>query len=478
MPTHNSTSMPYLRQASFVVGARTSPKKQPDRPQSTPRPYVQQPHNYSSPYSVLASTHNFDTATDQNQHPEKHRDRSSPNLTFVDRPRHSPPSTSPLPLPTEKVRDHSSPNLLLTRRLHPPSTADQDESVAELPKRSLSVQQGMNIHSRYLNDNPNNRPSVTETIRRPILYYAKFGSNWSLDVFSLPHNAVRAECVDLYNILESIHARGHRVSALELEEFNQWWRVFEIFIIEYFDFEADILFPTVFSHSVTAGVEDKVLREKVNQDLLLRSSLLQRKDVLLDYVRQLNGTFELRRHVDISDVFQTVLDQVNLLVPNLLEYFHTEERHMSPILLRLRPQLSREGITKKYLHYIRRGENPQMNLVLLSKWMQPESREKWIRVNVRGYSRLMHKRWERRCDRAHGNIALKFKRRLLRSVKSVAASRLRRRTEFGEEIDDLSMGSFPSQGGSMRSLSLATRAASTPRNRRNHVVRGRSKTGK
>lgn len=309
--------------------------------------------------------------------------------------------------------------------------------------------------------------SATDAIRRPILYLAKYGASnsWAADVFALPHNAIRAECIDLYNILESIHARGRQVCVVELEEFFVWWSSFEVFVIEYFDFEADILFPWVFSLAPVSGnrIENETgllfrskAKSKMNVDSLMRNSLLARKDVLLDSIRQLNGTFELRRHVDTADIFETILEEVNNLVPKLLEYFHAQERHLPQLANQTYSSSAKDVIAKKYVQYIRRGEAPQMNLVLLTRWMDSEHRDKWVRSHVRGYGRLMYRRWERKCEKSHAMIAARFHRRLQRSVKSVAASRLRRRTEFGEEIDDISFGSFPSHGGgSIRSLSLA-----------------------
>lgn len=306
--------------------------------------------------------------------------------------------------------------------------------------------------------------STIESVRRPIMYFAKFGSpsTWALDVFSLPHNAIRSECVDLYNILESIHARSHRVCVVELEEFFTWWSAFEAFIIEYFDFEADVLYPWVFPLSSPsplmgdgmAGLPDAAAH-KANVDAVLRNSLLSKKDGLLDSIRQLNGTFELRRHVDTTDVFQTIVEEVNAFVPKLLEYLHTQERHLPPIAAQMYSPSSREVLAKKYVQYIKRGESPQMNLILLSKWMDSDTKDKWVKNNVKGYWRLLYRRLEKRCFKMHGMIAAKFKKRLQRSVRSCAASRLRRRTEFGEEIDELSFGSAPSYGGSVRSLSLA-----------------------
>lgn len=332
----------------------------------------------------------------------------------------------------------------------------------------------MSSHSHFFTDDPQSHlTTITETIRRPFMFQAKFGSprNWALDIFTLPHNAVRAECVDLYNILESIQARSHRVEFLELEEFCTWWTAFEMFVIEYFDFEADVLFSWIFPKGRDRAPDipvSELIPNKMNGDLVLESSLLARKEPLLESLRQINGTFELRRHVDSSDVFQTILEEVNDFVPKLMEYFHVEERHLPPVVSHFHSSTVGDTLAKKYVAYIKHGEAPHMNIAILTRWMDKTTREKWVRANVRGFSRFFYSRWEKRCNKEHAHIPFKFHRRLLRSVRNVAASRLRRRTEFGEEIEDISFGSLASQTGSFRSLSLAmaSKASSTPKSRR------------
>lgn len=332
----------------------------------------------------------------------------------------------------------------------------------------------MSSHCHFFTEDAQSHlTTITETMRRPFMFHAKFGSpsNWALDIFTLPHNAVRAECVDLYNILESIQARSNRVEFSELEEFYTWWTAFEIFVIEYFDFEADVLFSWIFSK---LGEESEdiprsgLTTTKLNSDLLLEGSLLARKEPLLESLRQINGTFELRRHVDACDVFHTILEDVNEFVPKLMEYFHLEERHLPPLVSHVHSPTAKDAITKKYVTYIKHGESPHMNIAILTRWMHKTTREKWVRSNVRGISRLFYARWEKRCNKEHGYIPFRFHRRLLRSVRNVAASRLRRRTEFGEEIEDMSFGSLASHTGSFKSLSLAvgSKGSSTPKSRR------------
>lgn len=315
--------------------------------------------------------------------------------------------------------------------------------------------------------------TIEETIRRPFLFQANFGAppNWALDIFTLPHNAIRAECVELYNILESIQARTDNVNLSELEEFSLWWSVFDVFLIEYFDFEADVLFSWVFPNTRDTLPDEsvsQVVNHKGSGELFMKSSLLSLKEQLLESLMAINNTFELRRHVDSQDVFQTVLKDVNRFVPKLIDYFRLQERHLPSLVSHFYSPSAKETITRKYVTYIRKGEAPQMNIALLTRWMNKPVREKWVRENLRGISRMMYPRWDRKCNKEHAHIPFKFQRRLLRSVRNVAASRLRRRTEYGEEIEDISFGSLASPTGSFRSLSLAInpKSSTTPKSGR------------
>lgn len=367
---------------------------------------------------------------------------------------------SPTPAPlVQAVTSASSPRVAHPRQqsFHPNASTSQSA-------RNLKVKHPPATSTRFLTDDSKGAPTpLTETIRRPIMYQGKYGfpANWSLDPFTLPHNAIRAECVDLYNILESIHARSHSVNSFELEEFHIWWTTFDAFIIEYFDFEADVLFPWVFpAKSSSDNAPPNLPPQKITNEIHLRNSLMSKKELLLDAIRQLNGTFELRHNVDTADVFHTILDEVSDFVPKLLEYFHVQERHLPPIVERYYTAAAKDPIVKEYVQYIKKGDSPQTNLVLLSRWMDSDVKDKWLRSYVRGLTRLLHKRWERRCNKSHGHIAYKFHKRLLRSVRSVAASRLRRRTEFGEDVDDISFSSLASQTGSIRSLNLVGQSRS------------------
>lgn len=77
-------------------------------------------------------------------------------------------------------------------------------------------------------------------------------------------------------------------------------------------------------------------------------------------------------------------------MPKLLEYLHIEERHLQTIAQELYEASARDILGEKYVAYIKRGESPQMNLVLLSWWMDSDMRDKWIRVNIKRHWHLVH----------------------------------------------------------------------------------------
>ncbi|KAI0567255.1 hypothetical protein FGB62_3g227 [Gracilaria domingensis] len=264
----------------------------------------------------------------------------------------------------------------------------------------------------------------------------KYGvnSSWVSDAYVLAHNAIKRQLLSLYEIVESIASRAHLLNEAELDQFAVWWQTFEAFVTEYFDFEADVLMNW-------ANADARVMAEL--------------KDSCLGQIRQLCGTFELRRYVDATDLFFTIVREVDAMVPKLLHYFSALHAHLSPLIRATHVPKDVVALTKLYVAYIKKGENPHVHLVLLTRWMDAATKEKWVRTYIRGLSRLLFRRWERHCVRSYVSIVTAFRKRAMREARKTAASRIRRRTEFGEDVDEISFGSIPSQAGSIRSLNLA-----------------------
>ncbi|PXF45902.1 hypothetical protein BWQ96_04337 [Gracilariopsis chorda] len=303
------------------------------------------------------------------------------------------------------------------------------------PLNDARSQPTLRLHTAPSSAPPNARlpPPVTRPAQLSAAKYAAPAS-WHSDAYTLAHNAIKRQLASLYDIMDSIASRIHHVVGAELDTFARWWRVLEPFITEYFDFEADVL---------------------LNWAAADPSALAHLKHLCLDHIRQLCGTFELRRYVDPTDLFCTIVREVNALVPHLLHYMSALDAHLSPLIRARHSPQSVVALTRSYVAYVKKGENPHVHLVLLTTWMKSRVKDKWINTYVRGFSRLLFRRWERYTARTHIAIVAAFRTRAVKEARRTAASRIRRRTEFGEHVDDVSFGSMPSVGGSIRSLNVA-----------------------
>lgn len=331
-------------------------------------------------------------------------------------------------------------------------------------KQTVDVSVGVK-RQRFVSDCEVYRPPIEYIpARRPAMFPAEYGrsNSWALDVFTLPHNAIRSECVDLFNILESMHVRSVEVSDKEMDELFSWWSVYESFVIEYFDFEADLLFPWVFVDGVANIPLPDWPVDKHGAQRKLQASLEERKESFLNLLSHINGTFELRLHVDTADIFPTLMNDVNHFVPQLLEYFQVQERYLPALINRLYKPSARDSFTRKYIAYIRRGEFPQMHLPMLSAWMDLAVRDRWVRENIRGLTRFRFPRWYKRYLVEHRQIPRQFSRRSYKALRDVAASQIRRRAEFGEEINEVDSCNSISFSG-LRGLAQA--AGKTPNTR-------------
>lgn len=85
------------------------------------------------------------------------------------------------------------------------------------------------------------------SLRAPVLCPAEFGTRakWAVDVFSLPHNAVRRELMDLFKMMADAALLGTALTAAHVREVAAWWKVFHDFYLEVRGLEAGVILPWV-----------------------------------------------------------------------------------------------------------------------------------------------------------------------------------------------------------------------------------------
>eukprot|EP00183_Erythrolobus_madagascarensis_P003031 CAMPEP_0185851632 /NCGR_PEP_ID=MMETSP1354-20130828/10711_1 /TAXON_ID=708628 /ORGANISM="Erythrolobus madagascarensis, Strain CCMP3276" /LENGTH=774 /DNA_ID=CAMNT_0028552661 /DNA_START=333 /DNA_END=2657 /DNA_ORIENTATION=+ len=93
------------------------------------------------------------------------------------------------------------------------------------------------------------------------LKFASFGESWAVDVFSLPHNAIRRDLIDLYDMLESMYMRKRVLDVpLEIAMVFEWLRTFRSFLLRYFECEEQVLFPWIESRCIVMADMSRAVR--------------------------------------------------------------------------------------------------------------------------------------------------------------------------------------------------------------------------
>lgn len=69
------------------------------------------------------------------------------------------------------------------------------------------------------------------------------GTTWAVDLFVRPHNGVRRELIDLYNIIDSLQRRVQDLRSQDLKLFFVWWKMFEAYLKVTFDLAEKMLIP-------------------------------------------------------------------------------------------------------------------------------------------------------------------------------------------------------------------------------------------
>lgn len=273
-------------------------------------------------------------------------------------------------------------------------------------------------------DNHNTEPSQ---MRHPIIYFPDYGVmvNWALNVFTLPHNAVRAECAALVNLVDVVSANFDQLDDLDVDDVHSWWSTFQVFIVEHFNFEADVLFPCAFPttasfNTVVPLPEANIVRGDLPPpDLALKKSLQVKRDAILSLVGHLNSSFAVRRTSDLLNVLSDIANDVGALVPRVIGYLETVEDTLPSLLQRLYAPAAEKVLLRRYIDHIRRGPAPNTNLVLLTSWMAADKGKELVRASMGGWLRWRFQRLERRCQRMHTGIpsrlSNKVKKRSFRS---------------------------------------------------------------
>jgi hypothetical protein len=87
------------------------------------------------------------------------------------------------------------------------------------------------------------RSAILECKRPEGLNMKPLGTSWSVDVFVRVHNGVRRECIDLYNMIDSMQRGIQELRSNDLILFFRWWDNFTSYVDTALTLDKKVLLP-------------------------------------------------------------------------------------------------------------------------------------------------------------------------------------------------------------------------------------------
>lgn len=260
-------------------------------------------------------------------------------------------------------------------------------------------------------------------IRVPVLALAEYSgpvskNKWFIDAFTLPHNAVRRECIDLYDILMALARCSPRadVTTDDMKDFKTWWDVADKFIKCYFDMEREVLFPWV----NVAGSKDWELQMALGK-------MRTMKDGLQEQLAMVNKAWETLGTVPAGETFGTLYKEIDSFCPRLMNYFADQELLLPQIVKGYYRIEDRLAMDKEMLASFmgppltrKTKDLEHHNLVLLVRWIaNPRQLRAWIAKNLNSTGRSSYAKWHSIYEAEHSRVVKTFRNRS--RVSTIAA---------------------------------------------------------
>lgn len=252
-------------------------------------------------------------------------------------------------------------------------------------------------------------------IRVPVLVMAEYSgpvskNKWFIDAFTLPHNAFRRECIDMYDILMALaRCRADAdVTRDDMKDFYAWWVIAERFFKCYFDMEREVLFPWV----DVAGSKDWELQMALNK-------MRAMKDGLQEQLEDVNRAWKDINVSPPGTVFANVYRAVDAFCPRAMNYFSDQEL-LLPQIVRGFYKIEDRLVMDKDMLAAFMGEPlsrktkdlPHHNLILLVRWIaNPRQLRAWIAKNLNSSGRSAYVKWHASYETEHSRLVKSFRNR-------------------------------------------------------------------
>lgn len=241
------------------------------------------------------------------------------------------------------------------------------------------------------------RCSIPE--RPPTLFLVDYGRSWELDVFVFPHNALRAELIDLYDILEGIAHLGLNLQLLHIHRLSMWWQTFERFLNDYITYEDKVLLPWVYAEG-----------DRVPAVHNFRIAMAGRRNRVNELALEVSNVFALFNCRPGGEILPLLFRTIREFLPRLLNYLSKEEKYLPRVLAGLHEKDEKPVMERNMMVFFQNTESPGLNMYLLTRWIASKDEVRRIkRRYLRRRTRFWYHRRAKRAFLEHASVVAEFR---------------------------------------------------------------------
>lgn len=235
--------------------------------------------------------------------------------------------------------------------------------------------------------------------RPPTLFLVEYGRSWELDVFVFPHNALRAELIDLYDILEGIAHLGLNLQLLHIHRLAVWWATFERFLNHYFLFEDKVLLPWVYADG-----------DRVPAVHNFRVAMASRRNRVNELALEVSNVFSLFNCRPGGEILPMLFRSLREFLPRLLNYLSKEEKYLPRVLAGLHEEDEKPVMERNMINFYQNSDDPGLFIYLLVGWMPMKDDVRRIkRRYLRRRTRFWYHRRSKTAYFEHVAVAAEFR---------------------------------------------------------------------
>lgn len=194
------------------------------------------------------------------------------------------------------------------------------------------------------------------------------GTTWAVDLFVRPHNGVRRELIDLYNIVDSLQRRVQHMRSQDLKLFFRWWKQFACYLETAINLGDKVLIPWALNGSTAPQALDDAVRSAGKEHLNL---LLQSFSVIQDQLARRPPDESLAKIIKalthVHAIFE-FMEAIESTMPEIADA-NRDEKQGRRMEKRVAVYLSKNG----------ESEKRKLHLLIMARGMTEEVQSAWRR---------------------------------------------------------------------------------------------------